>query len=182
MAQKYNALTYEHIEFIEKQHIFFVSTADIDGFINISPKGIDSFRVINETKVFWLNLTGSGNETAAHVKENGRMTIMFCSFDKSPQILRLYGQSRAIHSRDKEWGEVVALFPYYVGARQVFELQIDLVQVSCGYGVPYYEFKGDRPVLIKWANNCGRPGIEKFWEENNAKSLNNKNTGILTDE
>ncbi len=178
MADKFEELTDRHVEFIENQRIFFVGTAGADGFVNVSPKGMDSFRVINSAKVSWLNLTGSGNETAAHVLENNRMTVMFCSFDKQPLILRLYGHSTAIHTREKEWPEAAALFPEHVGARQIFELNLELVQASCGYAVPYYQLKGERTTLTKWANNHGSSGIKKYWIENNTKSLNGKDTGI----
>jgi len=179
MSEKFEKLTDQHIEFIKDQHLYFIGTAGAEGFVNVSPKGMDSFRVIDSSRVVWLNLTGSGNETAAHVLENGRMTVMFCSFDKQPVIMRLYGQAKAIHPRDESWGELAGLFPEYVGARQVFELQIEVVQTSCGYAVPYYEFKGDRPTLTKWADNHGKAGVEEYWREKNTKSLNDKDTGIL---
>lgn len=179
MSEKFEKLTDKHIEFIKDQHLYFIGTAGAEGFVNVSPKGMDSFRVIDSSKVVWLNLTGSGNETAAHVLENGRMTVMFCSFDKQPVIMRLYGQAKAIHPRDESWGELAGLFPEYVGARQIFELQIEVVQTSCGYAVPYYEFKGDRPTLTKWADNHGKAGVEEYWREKNTKSLNDKDTGIL---
>ena len=179
MSEKFEKLTDQHIEFIKDQHLYFIGTAGAEGFVNVSPKGMDSFRVIDSSRVVWLNLTGSGNETAAHVLENGRMTVMFCSFDKQPVIMRLYGQAKAIHPRDESWGELAGLFPEYVGARQIFELQIEMVQTSCGYAVPYYEFKGDRPTLTKWADNHGKAGVEEYWREKNTKSLNDKDTGIL---
>jgi len=179
MSEKFEALTDKHIEFIKEQHLYFIGTAGAEGFVSVSPKGMDSFRIINSSKVAWLNLTGSGNETAAHVLENGRMTVMFCSFDKQPLILRLYGQATATHPRDEKWGELVALFPEYVGARQIFELELELVQTSCGYAVPYYELKGERPTLTKWSDNHGNAGIEQYWREKNVKSLNDKDTGIL---
>ena len=178
MADQFAALEERHIDFIKDQHLFFVGTAGKEGFVNVSPKGMDSFRVINNSKVVWLNLTGSGNETAAHVLENKRMTVMFCSFAKQPLILRLYGQAAAVHPRDKEWSDLAALFPDFTGARQFFELDIELVQTSCGYAVPYYELKGERPTLTKWADNRGRDGVEAYWQENNAKSLNDKDTGV----
>ncbi len=179
MSEKFEALTERHVEFIENQHLFFVGTAGKEGFVNVSPKGMDSFRVINNSKVVWLNLTGSGNETAAHVLENRRMTVMFCSFEKQPLILRLYGQAKVIHPRDKEWSDLATLFPDYTGTRQFYELDIELVQTSCGYAVPYYEFKGERPTLTKWADNRGRAGIEQYWEETNTTSIDNKDTNII---
>lgn len=179
MSETFSELSPKHIEFIEKQQIFFVGTAGSEGFVNVSPKGMDSLRVINERKVVWLNLTGSGNETATHVLENKRMTVMFCSFEKQPLIMRLYGNAEAIHPQDENWNTYINLFPAYTGARQLFELELSLVQTSCGYAVPYYELKGERPTLTKWADNRGRDGVEQYWEEKNTHSLDGKNTGIL---
>jgi len=180
MAEQFEALSDKHIEFIKNQHIYFVGTAGKEGRVNISPKGMDSFRVINNSKIAWLNLTGSGNETAAHVLENGRMTVMFCAFDKQPLILRLYGQARTIHSRDGDWKELGALFPEYAGARQIFELELDLVVSSCGYAVPFYDLIGERSALLKWADKKGKQGIEAYWEKHNTLSLDKKETGILS--
>ena len=179
MAEQFAALNDKHIEFIQQQHLYFIGTAGAEGFVNVSPKGMDSFRIIDSSKVAWLNLTGSGNETAAHIMENGRMTVMFCSFDKQPLIMRLYGQATTIHHRDESWRELAALFPEHSGARQIFELHLDMVQTSCGYAVPYYELQGERPTLTKWADNHGQAGIEKYWQQKNTKSLNDKDTGIF---
>ena len=179
MAEKFPALEKKHIEFIRNQHLFFVGTAPEAGLVNVSPKGMDSFRVLTNSRVAWLNLTGSGNETAAHVLENGRMTVMFCSFDKQPLILRLYGHARAIHPRDSEWAELASLFPEYTGARQIFDVSLELVQTSCGYAVPFYDLVGERPTLRKWADNRGRGGVEEYWKEKNTRSLDGKDTGIL---
>ncbi|HIE65366.1 MAG: pyridoxamine 5'-phosphate oxidase family protein [Nitrospira sp.] len=179
MADKFDVLSDEHIVFIKKQHLFFVGTAGSEGFVNVSPKGMDSFRVINRAKVVWLNLTGSGNETAAHVLENRRMTVMFCSFDKQPLILRLFAQAKAIHPRDGDWEDLYSLFPEDVGARQIFELQLILVTTSCGYAVPYFELKEERPTLSQWAESRGKQGILDYWEKHNQRSLNDKETGIF---
>lgn len=179
MAEQFEQLDDKHIQFIENQHLFFVGTAGQEGAVNVSPKGMDSFRVIDNTKIVWLNLTGSGNETAAHVLENNRMTIMFCSFDKQPLILRLYGKAKAIHQRDEVWGSLAEKFPDYAGMRQFFELTIDLVQTSCGYAVPYYEHTGERPSLKKWAEGKGQDGIRDYWAEKNTKSLDGYDTGLL---
>lgn len=181
MSDKFEQLLDKHIDFIKSQHIFFVGTAAREGFVNVSPKGMDSFRIINHSKVVWLNLTGSGNETAAHVIDNNRMTVMFCSFDKQPLILRLYGKANTIHPRDNQWDELSALFPKYTGARQLFELDLELVQTSCGYAVPYYELIGERPTLDKWSEKQGEEGVAEYWKEKNTKSLNGQNTGILDD-
>jgi hypothetical protein len=181
MGDRFSALKDEHISFIEQQHMYFVGTAGAEGQVNVSPKGMDSFRVIDQNRIAWLNLTGSGNETAAHVLENARMTVMFCSFDKQPLILRLYGQARVLHERDGAWQEKANLFPAYTGARQIFELDIDLVQSSCGYAVPYYQMTGERPTLDKWAEKKGRAGIQQFWQERNTRSLDDRDTGIIED-
>ena len=128
MAEHFESLTSDHMEFIERQHIFFVGTAGATGKINVSPKGMDSLRVTDPSEVVWLNLTGSGNETAAHVEENERMTIMFCSFEKQPLILRLYGNAKMIYPRNEStWDQYSTLFNNQQGARQFFELKIDLV-------------------------------------------------------
>ncbi len=181
MAERFEQLEEKHVEFIRDQHIFFIGTAGKEGFINVSPKGMDSFRIIDRTRVVWLNLTGSGNETAAHVLENGRMTVMFCSFKKQPLILRLYGKAKAVHPRDNEWAAFEALFPRYTGARQFFVLDLELVQTSCGYAVPFYELVGDRSTLSNWADKKGRSGVEEYWKQKNTKSLNDGETGILDD-
>ncbi len=179
MSDRFPSLLEKHITFIKNQHLFFVGTAGEEGRVNVSPKGMDSFRVVNENKIVWLNLTGSGNETAAHVLENPRMTVMFCSFDKQPLILRLYGQASCIHPRDDAWSQYANLFPETQGARQFFELDVDLVQTSCGYAVPFYEMTGERPTLKKWAKNKGDEGVESYWAEKNTHSIDGKDTGIL---
>ncbi len=180
MSDIFQQLTQQHIDFINQQHIFFVGTAGAEGRVNVSPKGMDTLRIIDETQVVWLNLTGSGNETAAHVLENKRMTVMFCSFDRQPLILRLYGNASAIHPRDKEaWTHYSALFDQQPGARQFFELRLDLVQTSCGYAVPFYELQGERKTLAKWSNNKGETGIADYWQEKNQTSLDGKPTRIL---
>jgi Pyridoxamine 5'-phosphate oxidase len=179
VGDRFQELSEKHVEFIANQHIYFVATAANEGRVNLSPKGMDSFRVVNQSTVVWLNLTGSGNETAAHLLENNRMTVMFCSFDKQPLILRLYGQAEAYHPRDSRWSELYRLFPEYISARQIFELKIDLVQGSCGYAVPYYELKGERPTLSNWADKRGDDGVKQYWIDRNTRSLDDKDTGIL---
>lgn len=178
MAEKFSALNDKHKAFIKKQHLFFVGTAAADGFVNVSPKGMDSFRIIDQNRVAWLNLTGSGNETVAHVLESPRMTIMFCSFDKQPLILRLYGQAQFTQPKDSRWSELCERFPPYTGARQIFELKLDLVQTSCGYAVPEFALVAERQTLTKWADKKGVQGIRHYWGEKNTRSLNGKHTGI----
>jgi len=144
LAKFYTELDEKLREFIESQKIFFVGTAPVEGRVNVSPKGMDSLRILNSSQLIWLNLTGSGNETAAHVLEQPRMTLMFCSFEGKPLILRVYGKARAIHARDEEWAEWSALFPEYPGARQIFLLDVDSAQTSCGFAVPNYQYQEDR--------------------------------------
>src|SRR5690606_28509449 len=178
MGEKFKALTDDHIEFINQQKIFFVGTAAADSLINVSPKGMDSFRVLGHSQIMWLNLTGSGNETAAHVLEDGRMTVMFCSFETQPVIMRLYGTARMVSTGDADWDKLFAQFPDYTGARQIFVQDVQMVQTSCGFAVPYYKYVGDRPTLDKWAINKGRDGIEQYWLQKNTVSLDGRPTGI----
>ena len=179
MAVKFDALNQEHIAFIANQHLFFIGSAGCEGFINVSPKGMDTLKVIDGKKIVWLNHTGSGNETSTHVQENGRMTIMWCSFDKKPLILKAYGSAKVIHPRDASWDEMCGHFEEFLGVRQFFVLDISLVLASCGFGVPKFKYIGERNSLLKWANNVGREGISEYWEENNQISLDGKETHIL---
>ena len=180
MAELFDALTEEHQQFIRAQHLFFVGSAGASGKVNVSPKGMDSLRVTSANEIIWLNLTGSGNETAAHVIETGRMTIMFCSFDKQPLILRVYGQANLVYPRDADkFRAYQELFNHQPGTRQFFELSIDAVQTSCGFAVPLFELQGERDTLKKWANQKGESGIQDYWQEKNQVSLDGKPTGIL---
>jgi hypothetical protein len=178
MAKQFSEITTSLKTFIEQQRIFFVGTADVDGRVNVSPKGSDSLRVVGNNRVVWLNLTGSGNETSAHMAATNRITIMFCSFDEKPMILRLYGRGQCVQPKDSAWDKLAELFPENIGARQIFDITIDLVQTSCGFQVPFYEYKSERDLLDKWAEKKGRDGIEQYWEENNKISLDGKPTGI----
>jgi len=179
VAEQFSRLEETHTQFIAQQHMFFVGTAGAEGMVNLSPKGMDSLRVLDSNTVAWLNLTGSGNESAAHVLENGRMTIMFCSFGRQPLIMRLYGLARVVHPRDEQWQELLSLFPAMPGARQVFVLDIALVQTSCGYAVPHYEFQSDRHTLVNWAQKQSPQGVEDYWQKKNTKSLDGSDTGIF---
>ena len=179
MGKQYQEISTEHQNFIEEQKIFFVGTAAAEGRVNVSPKGMDTFRVIDQSKVVWLNLTGSGNETAAHLLKNDRMTIMFCAFEGKPLILRLYGTAKIYHPRDAKFDEFVKLFPEIPGTRQIIALDIDLVQTSCGFAVPFMDFKEERSVLKDWAQKRGESGIKKYWEEKNMKSIDGFETEII---
>lgn len=182
MGKKYESITSEQVEFIKKQKIFFVGTAASDGRVNVSPKGTDSFRVMDENKIVWLNLTGSGNETAAHLLKNSRMTIMFCAFEGNPLILRLYGNAKIYHNRDKEYYEYIGLFPENRGSRQIIEMDVDLVQTSCGFAVPFMDYKEERTTLNSWADKKGKEGIEEYWKNKNTISIDGFETRILEDE
>ena len=179
MAKQYNELSEKLIEFIIKQKIFFVGTATADSRVNISPKGMDSLRVLNQHRVIWLNVTGSGNETSAHIQQNPRMTLMFCALEGAPAILRLYGMARVIHKTDREWDELFAYLQPLPGARQIFDLAIDLVQTSCGMGVPYFDYTGDRELLSDWATKNGNENIKQYWTDKNQLSIDKIPTNIV---
>lgn len=181
MAKFYEQLDEALNEFIAEQHLFFVASAPLDGRVNLSPKGIDTLRVLNPQQVAYLDLTGSGNETAAHLYQNGRLTMMFCSFSRKPIILRLYGQGKAIQPRHQEWAELITRFPTLPGARQIILLNIEAVQTSCGYGVPLYEYQGEREALVKWAVHEGEDGLTAYQQANNQNSLDGLPTHLLSD-
>ena len=179
MGSRYPAIQLEHRAFIERQPMYFVATAAPDGRVNLSPKGMDSLRVLDANRVVWLNGTGSGNETAAHLLEHPRMTLMFCAFEGKPLILRLYGTARAVHSRDADWLLLKALLPDVVGARSIFDLSVDLVQSSCGMAVPLMDFQAQREDLSDhWRKNAD---LEGYWRRKNVTSLDGKPTRIFGD-
>ena len=182
MAKRFEELSDVFTDFIERQHMFFVGTAAADGRVNVSPKGMDSLRILGRNRIVWLNLTGSGNETAAHLVENDRMTLMFCAFEGPPMILRLFGSAKAYHPRDPEWNEYISMFPTMTGSRQIYDLEIDLVQSSCGMAVPYFDFNEQRDQLTQWADKKGYEGITQFWGEKNQESVDGKPTRILVEE
>lgn len=169
--------------FIKRQPLFFVATADQTGRVNLSPKGMDTLRIVEDTRIIWLNLTGSGNETAAHVRSTGRMTLMFCAFDGDALILRLYGQAKVYHPRDLEWQDMLGAFPEIAGSRQIFDLTIDLVQTSCGTGVPIMEYRGPRAdtELVPFYAEMGAAGVEEYWRRKNVMSIDGKETGVVED-
>lgn len=181
MAKIYPDINTSLQEFIKEQKIFFTATATRTSRINLSPKGIDTFRCIDNNTVAYLDLTGSGNETAAHLQEDGRMTIMFCSFSEKPLILRLYGKGRVIHPRDKEWQMFYPLFNPVPGERQIIVLEVDFAQTSCGTGVPIYELKEERQAIIDWATKKGEQGLYEYWKVKNLKSIDGLPTKLLED-
>lgn len=180
MGKRYSEITLEMQAFIARQKVFFVATAEAQGRINLSPKGLDGLRVVDSNTVVWLNLTGSGNETAAHLRASPRMTLMFCAFEGDPMILRLYGEARAIHRRDLEWTDHIGLFGRRPGARQIVVMKVDLTQTSCGFGVPLYDFRTERDALPIWAERKGEDGLRTYQEQKNIISLDGKPTGMIT--
>ena len=181
MAKQFNQITAAHRTFIEQQKVFFVGTAAPDGRVNVSPKGMsDSFRVMGANRVIWLSVTGSGNESAAHVAQNDRMTVMFCSFEAAPLILRLYGNAETIYPRHEKWESLIKEFPDMPGTRQIFDLNVDLVQTSCGMAVPLYDFAGDRTARNQWAKKQGPEGIQQYWDEKNRASIDGMPTHIFS--
>ena len=180
MSKFYSELTEPLQTFIAEQQIFFTASAPTHGRINLSPKGIDTFRCLDAHTAAYLDLTGSGNETSAHLIENGRMTIMFCSFTQQPLILRLYGQGSVIRPRDAEWENLDRLFPSTPGTRQIIQLSVESVQTSCGHGVPFYDYQGERETMIRWAEKKGEDGLQRYWQDKNQVSIDGLPTYLLS--
>jgi len=178
MGKQFDSLSEDHIRTIDAQHMFFCATAAPDGLVNLSPKGMDSLRVLGSNRIIWLNMTGSGNETAAHLKEHPRMTLMWCSFTKRPVILRTYGTAKCVHRDALDWEALIQHFGDRPEARQIYDLSIDIVQTSCGYAVPFFDYVGERGTLEKWASDKGEDGIRTYWDTRNRESLDGKPTGI----
>lgn len=182
MAQRFAALEPKHRDFIARQHVFFTASAAATGHINLSPRSTDMFRVLGPGAVVYLDRTGSGNETAAHLLADGRLTIMLCAFDGPPLIMRLYGRGRTIRRDSEEYANLLAAEfagAEPLGARQMIRLDIDLVQTSCGYGVPFHDYVGERPTMDRWAESKGPDGIAAYWREKNQVSQDGFPTGLL---
>jgi hypothetical protein len=179
MGRRFETLSEQHMRFIAAQKIFFVATATADSRVNLSPKGMDALRVVDARRVVWLSLTGSGNETSAHVQQDPRMTLMFCAFEDPPMILRIYGTARVTHPGDPEWTDLQSLFKPFPGARQIFDLKVDSVQTSCGMGVPYFSYAGDREQLVDWALKKGDACVRDYWAEKNQLSIDGIPTRIV---
>ena len=152
-------LNERYVEFIRAQQLFFVATAAKDGRVNVSPKGMDTLRVLDDDRIVWLNLSGSGNETAAHLAEHDRITLMFCAFEGRALILRVYGRGRVVHPRDEDWDELIVLFPKLAGSRNIFDIKVESAAPSCGTGVPRYEMVEDRgpKELVPFYEKMGEP-------------------------
>jgi hypothetical protein len=181
MARFYPALEARHRDFIAAQKMFFTASGTGDSRINLSPKGMDSLRVLSDSRVAYLDLTGSGNETAAHLKHDGRMTMMWCSFDADPLILRLYGHGHVVRRQDAAWAELHPHFAALPGERQIIVFDIDAVQTSCGYAVPTYTYIGERDTLARWAEKKGAVGLLDYWREKNQVSIDGLPTDLLED-
>jgi len=183
MGKFHDSIKPAHKAFIEKQHIFFVGTAPLsaDGHVNLSPKGLDCFRVLSDSKVAYMDLISSGNETSAHTLENGRITLMFCSFDGPPNILRLYGKGFTVLPNTEEWELYSPHFTIYPSTRQLIVADITLVQTSCGFGVPLFDYVGERDIHFDWAEKKGEDGLLDYMEEKNLVSLDGlpTNLGLL---
>jgi hypothetical protein len=172
MGKVFDRITPELEAFIEAQPLFFTATAPLAkrGHVNLSPKGLDCFRVFSPTEVAYLDLTGSGNETAAHLTENERIAFMFCAFTGAPRIVRLYGNGTVVLPGTPRWAELAGRFPSFPGARQIIAAEITRVQTSCGYGVPLMDFAGQRDTLCRWAEAKGEE-LPRYRREKNAKSI-----------
>jgi len=178
MAKFHPALSDELMRFIGEQQMFFVASAAEAGRVNLSPKGLDTLRILDPRRVAYLDLTGSGAETAAHLRHDGRLTVMFCSFDAEPLILRLYGRGRWVHPDDVEWSSLFARFAPVPGARGIVVLDIESVQTSCGFGVPRYRYEGQRDALVTWAEKKGDAGLAAYRGEKNRTSIDGLETGV----
>ena len=173
MGKVFPEIDARNAAFIDRQKVFFVATAPLaeDGLVNLSPKGLESFRVLGPKRVAYLDLVGSGVETIAHARENGRITFMFCAFEGPPRILRLHGRARVVEPGDADWEELHARFPRHSSARSIVVAEIERIADSCGYGVPEYRFEKEREQLHQWAAKRGAEGLEAYKRDHNRESL-----------
>ena len=180
MAEFFSELTESHRNALETAPVFFVATAPSEGRINLSPKGMDSLRVLSPSQIAYLDLTGSGNETAAHLMENERITLMVCSFTRTALILRVYGKAKNVQPGDEEWDTLLARFPAMAGTRQIFVIDIESVQTSCGYAVPQMEMVAERQTLLKWAKGQSDEGLAEYRSRKNMVSIDGRPTGLYS--
>lgn len=173
MGKEYKQIDESIQRWIERQRMFFVSTAPLaaDGLVNCSPKGLDSFRVLGPHRIAYADTGGSGIETVAHLKENGRIVIMFCAFDGPPKIFRFYGSGRAVEPNDRDYKKLLEQFPRMPAVRNFIVVDVECIRDSCGYGVPLYEFKKERDSLPNWVNNKTDEELLDYRREKNAHSL-----------
>jgi hypothetical protein len=153
--------------------MFFVATAPLaaDGLINCSPKGMDTFRILGPREVAYLDLTGSGIETVAHARENGRIVFMFCAFDGPPKIVRLHGTSEVLVDGSPQYDSLSARFPDYIGSRAIVRARLTRISDSCGFAVPQYRYEGDRPTLVRWSESKGQEALRQYRRAKNARSV-----------
>lgn len=184
MGKTFTAIPADLADFIRAQPLFFVASAPLsaEGHVNLSPKGMDSFRVLSPNQVAYLDLNGSGNETSAHLQENGRITFMFCGFGERPLILRLYGRGRTILPNDPAWDALAAQFPLAGSARQIICADISRVSTSCGFGVPQLELRSERDTLVRWAEQQGPEKMAVYQQEYNTHSIDGLPTAMATRE
>jgi hypothetical protein len=179
MADFFDALNEKHIRFIEAQPMFFTASACATGRINLSPKGMDgSFKIFSEKLCGYVDITGSGNETAAHIKNDGRITVMFNSYTRNALILRIYGQGRVLRPQHPDYDKYIGHFPEYKGTRQIILIDIESIQTSCGYGVPTMEVIEQKDTLTKWTGSKGEEGIIEYQQTKNVKSIDGFETGL----
>lgn len=173
MGKSFDGITPELSRWIQLQHLFFVATAPLagDGLINCSPKGMDTFRVLTPRDVAYLDLTGSGIETIAHARENGRIVFMFCAFEGSPKIVRLHGAAEVHVLGSPQYELLSPLFPRHLGSRAIVRARLTRISDSCGYAVPEYNYRGDRDTLTRWSASKGATGLNRYRETKNARSL-----------
>jgi len=173
MGKVYDGIDENLAGFLRRQHVFFVGTApnSPDGHLNVSPKGLDIFRILGPSTVAYLDLTGSGIETVAHLRQNGRITLMFCAFEGRPLIVRPYGRGRVAEPGDPDWGGLMGHFPEYPGTRSVIVVDIDTIADSCGFAVPLYEYQGERSQLVAYAEKKGPDAMEKYKSQKNRASI-----------
>jgi hypothetical protein len=173
MGRTYDGIDDALAAFLRGQHVFFVATAPLGarGHVNLSPKGLDGFAVLGPRTVAYLDLTGSGVETIAHVQENERITLLFCAFEGPPRIVRLYGRGRVVLKASPEFDALAARFPAHPGVRSIITIELDRIADSCGYGVPRYRYEGERSQLLDWADRKGRAGIDAYQAERNLESI-----------
>lgn len=174
MGKVYGAIDDALADWIREQHLFFVATAplDGDGFVNLSPKGLETFAILGPRRVAYLDLVGSGAETIAHLRENGRIVLLFCAFEGRPRILRLHGRGEALEPGDSGYEALRSCFPQYAATRALIRIDLERISDSCGYGVPLYHYEGERRQLLDWADRKGSEGVRRYQLENNRRSLN----------
>ena len=173
MGRVFQRLDERAADFIRAQRIFFVATAPSgdEGLLNLSPKGLDTFAVLDPETVAYLDLTGSGIETVAHLRQNGRIVMMFCAFEGPPNIMRIYGKGDAIEPGDAEWDDLRGRFPELPGARSVVRVRVERISDTCGFAVPLYRYEGDRSTLLDWSEKKGPEAIEAYKDQKNRESL-----------